>query len=365
MTMSARTFCFGFIGAVAVIVAAIVAANVVIDPEEMFQTNLLAAHSSPNTRYQKFRAYQRDADGVDGLFFASSRGGVFDTQSIATLAGAQRFASFSVIAGAITDHVEFLEYILRDKAARGERIKQVLLLLDTDLFGTSSWTNRNLDSFMPPEVSGESSFRFWMRYLVSVQTTNWRESIRQSRERAPRPPVALDRPDRRIRLAANGLIGRLLLSDDGERRKDPPPGLQLVSGDTPSAPTTASDLSGRIRRERISSKPFLDEQLRQLARFVAICRHNDIRLTVAINPLNRQNQQQYVPGHLQEMAARIAAVTDVWDFEAPGWLESDPAHWFEISHFKPEIAELMLRRMYANGAGVPDGFGRLLKQGSH
>jgi len=103
MTMSARTFCLGFIGAVAVIVAAIVAANVVIDPEEMFQTNLLAAHSSPNTRYQKFRAYQRDADGVDGLFFASSRGGVFDTQSIATLAGAQRFASFSVIAGAITD----------------------------------------------------------------------------------------------------------------------------------------------------------------------------------------------------------------------------------------------------------------------
>jgi hypothetical protein len=363
MTISARTFCFGLIGAVVAIVAAIVAANVVIDPEEMFQTNLLPVHSSPNTRYQKFHAYQRDAQGVDGLFFASSRGGVFDLQSIATSSGAQRVASFSVIAGAITDHVEFLEFILRDKAARGEHIKQVLLLLDTDLFGTSSWTNRNLDSFMPPEVSGESSFRFWMRYLVSFQMTNWRESIRQSREGAPGLPVALDRPDRRIRLAANGAIRGPLVSDDRERRKDQIPGLRLVSGETPSAPSTASDLSSRIRRERISSKPFLDEQLRQLARFVALCRQNDIRLTVAINPLNRVNQQQYVPGHLQEMVARISAVTDVWDFEAPAWLESDPAHWFEISHFKPEIAELMLRRMYANGAGVPEGFGRLLKQG--
>ena len=360
--MSARTFCLCFFGALVAIVAAIVAANVVIDPEEMFQTNLLAEHSSPNTRYQRFRAYQREASEVDGLFFASSRGGVFDTQAIATLSGARHVASFAVIAGAITDHLQFLETILRDKAARGERIKQVLLLLDSDLFGTPSWTNRNLDSFMPPEVSGESNFRFWMRYLVSVQTTNWRESIRQSREHTPRPPMALDQPDRKIRLAANGAIAGVPLPADDSDRRPAAPGLSLAS-DEISAPPAPSDLASKFHRERISTKPFLDVQLRELAKFVALCRQNDIRLTVAINPLNKQNQQQYVPGHLQEMVAQIAGVTDVWDFEAPAWLESDPAHWFEISHFKPEVAELMLRRMYANGAGVPDGFGRLLKQG--
>jgi hypothetical protein len=345
MMMSARTFCISFIGAVIAIVAAIVTANVVIDPEQMFQTNLLAAHSSPNTRYQKFRAYQREAPEVDGLLFSSSRGGVFDPQSIATLSGARHVASFAVIAGAITDHLQFLKTILRDKAARGERIRQVLLLLDSDLFGTPSWTNRNLDSFMPPEVSGESGFRFWMRYLVSVQTTSWRESVRQSREHAPRPPVALDRPDRKIRLAANSVVG-----------------LTLVGSEASAAPPAPSDRASQLRRERMSTKPFLEPQLRELARFVALCRQNDIRLIVAINPLNRQNQQQYVPGHLQEMVARIAGVTEVWDFEAPAWLESDPAHWFEISHFKPEIADLMLRRMYANGVGVPDGFGRLLRR---
>jgi len=363
MTISARTFCLGFIGAAAAIVAAIVAANVVIDPEEMFQTNLLAAHSSPNTRYQRFRSYQRVAPDIDGLLFGSSRGTVFDPQSIATLSGARHVASFAVIAGGITDHLQFLDVILRDKAVRGERIKQVLLLLDSDLLGTASWTNRNLDSFMPPEVSGESGFRFWMRYLVSVQMTSWRESIRQSRGIAPRPPIALDRPDRTIRLAANGAIsGPFMLAGDGVApTADQIPGLTLVADEPPS---TASDRASRLRRERISTKPFLEAQLRELARFVALCRQNDIRLIVAINPLNKQNAQSYVPGHLQEMVARIAGVTDVWDFESPPWLESDPAHWFETSHFKPEIAELMLRRMYANGDGVPEGFGRLQRSGN-
>ena len=139
----------------------------------------------------------------------------------------------------------------------------------------------------------------------------------------------------------------------------------MVAGETSSAPSTASDLASRIRRERLSTKPSLEAQLRELAKFVSLCRQNDIRLTVAINPLHKQNQQGYVGGHLQDMVARIAAITDVWDFEAPAWLESDPAHWFEISHFKPEIADLMLRRMYADGAGVPEGFGRLLKRGGN
>ena len=35
----------------------------------------------------------------------------------------------------ITDHLPALEYVLRDKAARGEKIKAALLLIDVDSFG--------------------------------------------------------------------------------------------------------------------------------------------------------------------------------------------------------------------------------------
>ena len=78
---------------------------------------------------------------------------------MARLTGDKHVASLGVFAGAITDHLAFLDYIVRDKVAHGEHIRSVLLLLDTDIFGTAAWTNRNLDSFLPPKVSGESKLR--------------------------------------------------------------------------------------------------------------------------------------------------------------------------------------------------------------
>ncbi len=365
--MTARTFSLSLLGAFVAIVVATTLANVVIDPEEVFQTNLLPGHSSPNTRYQRLNDYQRDARETDALLFGSSRATAFDRTTMATLTGARHVASFALLAGSVTDYLSFLEFVVRDKAAHGEHLKHVLLLLDTDFLGTMPWTNKNLDSFMPPEISGESRFRFWMRYLVSVQTTNWRESLRRSighPSAAPIPVASTGSPGR-IRLAAVGNPAALLspAPNDLGGRGAVAAGPLLIASETTTEPQAASDDGQELSRARRSVKPFLDAQLKDLATFVALCRQNGIELTVAINPLHKFNQLSFSPGHLQEMATRIAQVTPVWDFESPPWLESDPAYWFEASHFKAEVATMMLRRIYANGAGVPDDFGRLRQQG--
>ena len=366
--MTTRTFCLSLLGAFFAIVVATMLANVITDPEEVFQTNLLPGHSSPNTRYQRLKDYQRDAREVDALLFGSSRATVFDRTAIASLTGARHVASFALLAATTTDFLAFLEFVVRDKAAHGERIKHVLLLLDPDLLGTMPWTNKNLDSFMPPEISGESRFRFWLRYLVSVQTTNWRESLKRSfgHPSAPAVPVAsIGLPDRRIRLAVAGNPAALMppLSTADGRRTGVPSGSILTAGEGATTASTSADSGERLMQARRSVKPFLDAQLRDLAAFVSLCQRHDIELTIAIDPLHKVNQLTFLPGHVQEMVARIAQVASVWDFESPAWLANDPAYWFEYSHFKPEVATLMLRRMYANGAGVPDDFGRLRKQG--
>jgi hypothetical protein len=366
--MTAKTFCLSLLGAFVAIVVATMLANVVIDPEEVFQTNLLPGHSSPNTRYQRLNDYQRDARQTDALLFGSSRSTIFDRATMATLTGAKHVASFALLAGTVTDDLSFLQYVVRDKAAHGEHLKHVLLLVDTDFLGTMPWTNKNLDSFMPPEISGESRFRFWMRYLVSMQTTNWRESLRRSFGHPSAPPIPVastGAADGRMRVAAAGNLSALmsaLPTDDGRRAEDGA-GVILTAGETTTEPQPLVDDGQELSRARRSVKPFLDAQLKDLATFVALCRQNGIALTVAIDPLHKLNQSSFLPGHLQEMAVRVAQVTPVWDFESPAWLASDPAYWFEASHFKPEIAALMLRRMYANGSGVPDDFGRLRQQG--
>jgi hypothetical protein len=366
--MTARTFCLSLLGAFVAIVVATMLANVVIDPEEVFQTNLLPGHSSPNTRYQRLNDYQREARETDALLFGSSRATIFDRTIMATLTGAKHVASFALLAGTVTDDLSFLQYVVRDKAAHGEHLKHVLLLIDTDFLGTMPWTNKNLDSFMPPEISGESRFRFWMRYLVSVQTTNWRESLRRSFGHPSAPPIPVassGAPAGRIQLAAAGNPAALMLAppNDGGRGAGGRPRSILVAGEATTEPQAAADDGQELSRARRSVKPFLDAQLKDLGTFVALCRQNGVELTVAIDPLHKLNQLSFLPGHLQEMAGRVAQVTPVWDFESPAWLASDPAYWFEASHFKPEIAALMLRRVYANGSGVPDDFGRLRQQG--
>ena len=152
-------------------------ANVVIDPQYVFRLGIVQAHPNPNERYRRFHEYERDARQVDGLLFSTSRGTAFEIPATATSMGLNGVASFAVPAGAMPDHLPLLQHVLRDKAAHGEKIRKVLLLLDPDFFGTRPWTNSNLDGFLPPEISGEFRLRFWLRYLLAFQYKNWREGL--------------------------------------------------------------------------------------------------------------------------------------------------------------------------------------------
>jgi hypothetical protein len=343
MTLSTRTFSFALLASCTLLALGTVLTNIVIDPQYLFRLGIVQAHPNPNERYRRFHEYERDARQVDGLLFSTSRGTAFDTHAMAQAMGLNNVASFAVPAGAMTDHLPFLKHVLRDKAAHGERIRKVLLLLDPDFFGTRPWTNSNLDSFLPPEVSGESSLRFWLRYLLALQYKSWREG-----------------------LAAAGWIGKPRTSSNAVDATVAP--LQLdrvrvveaVQGKASRRDTAAvqiEDPAERIRRISRSRKPFLDAQMADLERFIRLCQQSGLELTVAINPLTRANASGYEAGRLEETIARINQLTDVWDFSAPAWLADDLSHWTDLSHFKSEIAVLMLQRMFSTNE-VPAEFGR-------
>jgi hypothetical protein len=59
------------------------------------------------------------------VLFASSRGNAFDRTLLAEQLGVRTIANFSVLFGLLTDHLPTLDFLLRDKAARGERLAAV------------------------------------------------------------------------------------------------------------------------------------------------------------------------------------------------------------------------------------------------
>ena len=70
--MSPRIYALVLSAVAATVFFGIAAANVIIDPQGIFGTNLI--HSiNANQRYLRFAAYQRRQDRFDGVLFGSSR----------------------------------------------------------------------------------------------------------------------------------------------------------------------------------------------------------------------------------------------------------------------------------------------------
>ncbi len=325
--ISPRAFVLCFVAILAALLAGTMTANVAIDPEAVFGTHPDAPRANANSRYTRFIAYRDGNTRPDGVLFASSRGTGFDPNALARAMGVNDIANFSVNYGMVTDHLPVLEYLIREKAARGERLKSALLMVDVDHFGKAPWTNSNLDGFLPPAVSGEHPARFWWRYLTAFQFRVWRTTIGGE---AGRRAEAL-------RFVHAAIIPPLTL---------PQPRMVRVAAAPPQ------------RRYDIVLRPQLEAHVALLARMAALCRQHGVTLTVVTSPLNRQNARDYDPAELARITERIAGAVPLWDFGLPDWLSDRGDLWSDPSHFKPEVGDMMLGRVFGAGPARA-GFGTL------
>jgi hypothetical protein len=329
-----RTFVLALLAGALGLLAATMAVNFVLDPQYVFGTPLSREDDNANYRYHRLREYQVKRGEVDGLLFASSRGKAFEPRLLAEKLGAGTAAKFDVTAGMITDHLPALEYVLRDKVRRGEKIKAVLLLLDVDTFGKLPSTNVNIDSFLPPEESGEHPARFWWRYLTVFQFRMWRGIMVY-----------------RWGLHREGKSAQIAL------RRPVLAGIALPSLGSSAHPATRPVSDVPRARLLVATRPNMATHLDLVARFVALCRAHGVALTVATTPMRLDAASLYDPADLRDVVERLSHVVPIWDFAAPPWLAGDTRYWDDRSHFKPEVAAMMLERMF--GTGGPFDFGTL------
>src|SRR5258708_6738330 len=137
--MNARAYVILLATAAAGILTFTMAANILIDPQAVFGTGLVAVHLNPNGRYRAYQMYEAAATDVDAVLFASSRGRALDRALLAQHFGVRSVGNFSVPFGMISDYLPVLEFLLRDKAARGQRLRAIFVLLDADYFGEQPW----------------------------------------------------------------------------------------------------------------------------------------------------------------------------------------------------------------------------------
>jgi hypothetical protein len=317
------------------------AANLVLDPEAVFGTKQFPASVNRNERYERLQAYKRDRLTVDGLLFSSSRGVYLDNEMLGKEMGVSHLLSLSVSYGMITDHLPLLAYILRDKAARGQKLKAVMLLLDADFFGKPPWTNSNINSFLPPELTGESALRYWWRYLTVFQFRLWRDVVRSSLS-----------PKGRSAGAAMNWLATAKAANISDNNRAP-----MEDAASPSRASITA-VSEDYRRHWNSIRPDFDRQYEKLKEFVVLCRDNGVQLTVAMSPLIRQNLNLHEPGTLDGLVDRLSRVVSIWDFSLS--VADHPEYWLDVSHFDLAVGKMMIGRIFGdNDVTLPSDFGRL------
>jgi hypothetical protein len=335
--MKPRTYALTLILAAAALFMSVVAANLLIDPQGVFGTNLLPRSPNINWHYRNLAAYEAGRDRVDGLLFGSSRARAIPTAELSRLMNGVTFADFSAVRGMLPDFLPPLEYVLADKGKRGQRMRAVFLLLDIDTFGDPPATNRYIETLLPQALSGESGVYFWWRNLTALQVRSWQAILRDAR-------AAMEQRDRPARSALEKAKWALVRF------------ASALSGLAARGAQAGSDYN-----RPFGQRAHFADQLELLQRIVALCRESGAELIVAVSPLHRAVESRYLPADLSQALDRVARVTPLWDFTGADWLSDNPGYWLgDTAHFSPEVARMMLARIF--GEAMPPGwerFGRL------
>jgi len=326
--MNSKGYSIIFIAGAVLLFALTLGANVVLDPEAVFGTTAFPRKLNANERVFKLKKYQVAAAETDAILFSSSRGNLLRPRLLIQGMQASHFLSASMSYGMISDHLPLLKFILRDKTGRPVKLKHVFLLLDADFFGRQPWTDHNINSFLPPVLSGESVGRYWWRYLTAFQYRLWRDVVR-----------------------ANGASGTAIAA--GSLPLD-----TQDAGDDGDGPAFARqpdvEVSEDYRLAWNRLRPDLGRQLRQLREFVALCRANNVELTVVASPQRRIALHLNNPDEISRVTGLISEITPIWDFNSPPLLADQTEYWLDNSHFDKNAGDLMLARIFAQP--VPAAF---------
>ncbi len=344
--MTSRSYAIILILGAATLFVGLATVNVILDPWWVFRISSIRREAG-NDRYDLYRAYAAEPERYEALLLSSSRGLIFNLDELSQHTRGERFARFSVSFGRLADHLAVLEFVLRDKTARHEKLKDVFLLIDLDTFGEPP-PPEALQLLQPSAVSREPAFRFWWKNLTAVQSEAWKRALDDLGKVRPASKDTAAIPVLRLAGMPPGL-GSAFARPLASARSDAVPVQSRLLWVALAAPGA-----------RISGRPYYEDDMRIWSRIVSLCRDNGVRLLTALSPLPPETYATIDAADLEAAAERISQLAPVWDFSSPGEPSNTSDMWGGPLHYHHEVATSMLARIY--GGDLPAkwrNFGRV------
>ena len=306
------------------------AINLVIDPTEIFGTNLLPHQSQVNDRYRKIDYLLEGCDDCTGFLLGSSRAGYIDPDLLGSLLDRGRIYNMNLSSGNAWDYLQFVRYLKR----KGKAPELLVVQLDvTHLFGHRIRFQNH------PDFSGESPLRFYVENLFSL-------------------------PYRSVygKLRNNAIKSDLNLFDweTGERSK--PRAEQQLQRDPDAYVRAQDDFRTTAEHAGVDSSGFragVDKTIEALLELQRIADDMGSRMIFFVTPHNQHYLDGYRAEDIEYFLRRLVEVTGYWNFAGYSSVTTDDRNYYETSHYRPLVGALVAARITGHRTDdIPSDFGQ-------
>jgi len=300
----------------------LLAYNLILDPFSVLRKDYDSMWICPNERFVKTDYILGNPEKYDSFLFGSSRVSQIPVRPLNRATGG-RFYNMAVVSGVAADSLAAIKLFLKN----GVSIKNVVLGLDYFSFQMLPLENLVRNTVYPETC--EEKAKFYYTFLTLQPDSGMLDEIR------------FDGKDVAYDLLGTGEYDflkkerDLVLHPDEHNRKFMQPVFTIC-------------------RRR------MDTTLAEIREIVDICRSNSIRLTVFMNPCHASSYLCDDIAFMNEARARLAGLTDFWDFSAPSPITEDNFSYIDIIHYRKKVGYMLVERMFGMKGAAPADFGTLV-----
>ncbi len=330
-----RIWFYSAVGVMVLAFALVGLGNYLLDPYGLFRQDFSWQFVEPNQDFIKPRYIVQNPKKYNCFVFGSSRANNIDVRKIKDYRCYNMFCN----GGVPHEHLGTLRYMLKHKV----KIDLVLVQLDDFSFRTDPAARLNDPLRHPyPPVLEEHLLPYYVRYLFSLHAQHimspvirgyWGKIIGKKEK----PPVYYDVNDTG-QILAPGID--TFIDEHPDFQRNDPQFTQKIEGATgDNMKGTINDLAQMVSLLKAHRIPFV---------FLMSAPYKTWFLDLDLDAFGRFERE-------------VAKLTDFYDFSGINSITQDPFNYYNPSHFRVPIGDMMLARIFNNNSvPVPADFGVLV-----
>lgn len=314
--MSSSRFISCIIGTAMLGVVAAWSVNYIVDPFGVFGTRFFPEYGYPQERYMKIE-YLKNHPDYNTFLIGGSRPGVIKTEVVDRYFPGAKTYNLSLLDGIPSEFEKYIDWLVKNMPD----LSHVIIQLDWPAGYKHDPKNAQLNEFHP-DISGRSRNGFLLDFLAKINFRALSEAI--SNNTGGLNQFEYD--------FTKGYWSRSLRDKQIDTNCD----LYKASEELFS--------DGNKSRKKLDTA-LLSETLAAIARIKSLLDKKNVKLTLFLSPFNNHQLDAIEVNDYEQFVTQLVKITDFYNFMYYNKVTKDDCNYYEASHFRPYIGDLVVRSL--------------------